>query len=106
MKKLGGKTDHTSIGAILLSYGLTPCRLAEAMRFQDGHGDILLGEACVRLGFVSKAVLEEAVMEQRVRRKNHPGALLRLATAKTRHMTTKAVALTTANLRLAEKLGR
>ena len=52
-------TKPARIGDILRTLtGLTDEQVAEAGAYKFEHDDILLGEACVRLGFVSRASLE------------------------------------------------
>ena len=63
-RKLNPQDDPNSIGSLLLAGGLTEAELDRAIAFKRDHCDIMLGEACVRLGFVTRDVLEVAVAKQ------------------------------------------
>lgn len=62
--KLNPKDDPYSIGNLLVDGGLTEAELDRALAFKRDHCDIMLGEACVRLGFVTREMLEVAVAKQ------------------------------------------
>lgn len=63
-RKLNPQDDPNSIGSLLVAGGLTDDELNRALAFKRDHCDIMLGEACVRLGFVTRDALEVAVAKQ------------------------------------------
>lgn len=104
-KKANNHLGPNSIGRILMTYGLTEDQLGRAVRFKQDHGDILLGEACVRLEFISRETLEVAVAKQEAaRKKNGAGALVELATRRTRTISASISTLAAASMALAEKI--
>lgn len=106
MPKKDPQQDPNSIGRILMTYGLTPMELSEALRFKRENDDLLIGEACVRLGFVTWETLETAVRKQAVSKTGTAGALIRLATERTRHVSAQVGALAAVSIEVAEKFGK
>lgn len=98
-------TKPARIGDILRTLtGLTDEQVAEAGAYKFEHDDILLGEACVRLGFVSRASLEAAVAIQQARSNGGCSGLLQLAIDRTRSNSARTVAQVAVGVALVEKL--
>lgn len=85
-KRMDPADDPNSIGNLLMRGGLGEHRLARAVAFQKDHPDIMLGEACVRLGFISRCQLEVAVAIQESKTNGGTKNLARLAASKTREL--------------------
>ena len=98
--------DPNSIGRILITYGLTPVQLSEALRFKKENGDIFIGEACVRLGYVSRETLETAIRKQSASKKNAAVNLIQLATERTRRVSAQVTTLAAISFEVAEKLAK
>ena len=61
--------DPTSLGCLLRDKGLVDSQqLLTALQFQVENADLLLGEALVRLGIISREILEVMLAEQNPRR--------------------------------------
>ena len=70
--------DSTSLGSILLTDGaVKPEQLDAALSFQKNNEDLLLGEALVHMGIISRELLEVALVKQE---------LLRNGTSKASHV--------------------
>lgn len=95
-KRIGGILQHLT--------ALTGEQLDQAVAYKLEHDDILLGEACVRLGFVSRASLEAAVAIQQARSSGGCSSLLQLAIDRTRSNSARTVAQVAVGVALVEKL--
>ena len=104
MKKRDPQEDPNSIGSILMSYGMTPMELSRAINYQRDNYEVLLGEACVRLGFTTRETLETAIRKQCARRSNSASILVRLAIERTKTMSASVGALAAVSIQLAEKI--
>jgi len=61
--------DPTSLGSLLRDRGLvSDAQLSQALQFQVENADLLLGEVLIRLGIISREVLEATLTEQDLRR--------------------------------------
>lgn len=59
--------DPTSLGSILVNSGTVEAKQLEAaLQFQSDNVDLLLGEALVRIGAISREILEAALTQQEV----------------------------------------
>lgn len=103
-RKTDPRDDPNSVGSILMTYGLTPSQLSRAVSYRKDHCDILLGEACVRLNFITRETLETAVKKQEAVRGNGAHAIIELAAERTRKMSRSVSALAAVSLQLAEKI--
>ena len=97
--------DENSIGNILLRITrLTDRQLDRALRYKDDHDDILLGEACVRLGFVGRARLEAAIAIQDATAEGGASSLLQLAIDRTRSATSNHAVQVALGVAVVDKL--
>ena len=65
-------TDPTSLGNILVDAKVLAIEdLQKAIRFQQENQDIMLGEALVRLGMLSREILDALLLQQDVMRGKH-----------------------------------
>ncbi len=91
--------DPTSIGNLLCAAGAVDAEhIKNALDFQKEHADVLLGEALVRLGLLTRPALEVAIAQQKAVRTSKPvdaRRLVELATQRTMD-TTAAISEVTA----------
>jgi len=96
-------TNHR-LGSVLKDFGLSAEKLDEAIEFQTEHGGILLGEACVKLGFVSQSMLDIAIKQQWKLRGRSPGGMVTVATDRTKRMADSIARLAATSGDVADKL--
>jgi hypothetical protein len=97
------KTNYR-LGTVLKEFGLSPEKLEQALAFKQENGDVLLGEACVRLGFISQSMLDIAVKQQWKLRGRTPGEMVGIATERTKRMADAIAQLAATSSDLADKL--
>ena len=105
--------DPTSLGNLLLEKGLvTPKQLSEAVHFQQNNADLLLGEALVRLGVITREVLEATLAQQEMVRKgasrqsnDQVQRMLRMAAQHTLSVASGGTALVQGLQTLVDKIG-
>lgn len=105
--------DPTSLGSLLLNSGLVSSKqLDEALHFQQDNADLLLGEALVRMGVLSREMLEAALMQQELARKgatkqtsSQVRRVLKMATQQTIATAGAGVGLVQTFQSLADKMG-
>ena len=103
MAKTNSKNSRPRLGSILVAYGLPQEKLERALEYKRLNDDILLGEACVHLGFVSRTVLDAAIKQQSKRR-GATNDMLRVATERTKRMATAIAQLAATSSDVADKI--
>lgn len=72
--------DPTSIGNLLCAAGLvSSMHISAAVNFQKEHADVLMGEALVRMGALTRDQLELAILQQKALRTTKPRDARKLA---------------------------
>lgn len=104
MSRKPPEDDPNSIGRILMSFGVSSQQLSEALSLKKMNGELLLGEACVRLGFIHRSILATAIEKQAAARRGSASKMLKLATERTREMSASVSTLAAASIHLADKL--
>ncbi len=78
------RSDPCSIGNRLVARGLSSEQLRRALKYQADNADILLGEVCVRLEFITRVELEVVVAIQQADRNGGARTLAKIAAEKTK----------------------
>jgi hypothetical protein len=69
MVKKDPSRDPTSLGSLLMEKGAVNSKqLDAALHFQQNNTDLLLGEALVHMGIISREVLEATLIQQELAR--------------------------------------
>ena len=73
-KRKQAQRDATSLGRLLTDNNLVqPETLQKALRFQDEHPDVFLGQALIQMGVVDPGIVETMLLIQEKRRVGNGG---------------------------------